>query len=489
MRWRLRRPGGERSPVREAVTRYVAIGLVAVALISIVGVWLFRRAGVAEATRDAKDQTRIAAEVSVEPALSNAILQEKPGALAALDRVIQERVLSRPDDAVARVKIWDETGRIVYSDEAALIGKRYPFSAQERADLKSGRVEAEVSDLSKPENRYERGMGKLLEVYLPIRTPSGRPLRFEMYYRSSFISARAARIFRQFAPVMIGALVLLALIQLPLAWWLARRVQRGQDERERLLRRAIDASDVERRRIARDLHDGVVQDLAAVSYSLAAAAEEAPAPYDSDLRTAAAETRHGIGQLRTLLVDIYPPELHRAGLPAALGDLLGCGRRTRPEDLAGRRSGPPARARDRGALLPHRAGGGPERCQARGRRVGDACGWPRPRPAPGSSSRTTDAASIRPLREARATSACACSRVSRAMRAASSRSTPLRARVRASRSRSRRDPRPAGGRSPPRACRARAVARNRRRHRGRRRGRRRGGSGRLLPPRPSPTSC
>jgi signal transduction histidine kinase len=144
-----------------------------------------------------------------------------------------------------------------------------------------------------------------------------------MYYRSSFISARAARIFRQFAPVMIGALVLLALIQLPLAWWLARRVQRGQYERERLLRRAIDASEVERRRIARDLHDGVVQDLAAVSYSLAAAAEGAPAPYDSDLRTAAAETRHGIGQLRTLLVDIYPPELHRAGLPAALGDLLG----------------------------------------------------------------------------------------------------------------------------------------------------------------------
>ncbi len=122
---------------------------------------------------------------------------------------------------------------------------------------------------------------------------------------------------------MIGALILLALIQLPLAWWLARRIQRGQDERERLLKRAIDASDVERRRIARDLHDGVVQDLAAVSYSLAAAAEEAPAPYDSNLRTAAAETRHGIGQLRTLLVEIYPPELHRAGLSAALADLLG----------------------------------------------------------------------------------------------------------------------------------------------------------------------
>src|SRR3954466_91625 len=322
MRWRLRSPGGQRSPVREAVSRYVAIGLVAVALISVVGVWLFRRAGEAEAIRDAKDQTRIAAEVSVEPSLSNGILQEKPSALAALDRVIEERVLSRPDNAVARVKIWDETGRIVYSDEPALIGKRYPFSAQERADLRAGRVEAEVSALSKPENRFERGMGRLLEVYLPIRTPSGHRLRFELYFRSSFISARASRIFRQFAPVMIGALALLALIQLPLAWWLARRVQRGQEERERLLRRAIDASDIERRRIARDLHDGVVQDLAAVSFSLAAAAEGAPAPYDAELRTAATETRHGIGRLRTPLVEICPPELHRAGLEAALGDLL-----------------------------------------------------------------------------------------------------------------------------------------------------------------------
>jgi signal transduction histidine kinase len=121
---------------------------------------------------------------------------------------------------------------------------------------------------------------------------------------------------------MLGGLLLLALIQLPLAWWLAKRVQRGQDERERLLHRAIEASDVERRRIARDLHDGVVQDLAAVSFSLSASAEGAPPPYDAELREAAAETRHGIGQLRTLLVEIYPPELQRAGLEAALTDVL-----------------------------------------------------------------------------------------------------------------------------------------------------------------------
>ncbi len=299
---------------------YVASGLVAVVLVSLLAVWLFDRAGEAEAIRDAKDQTRIAAEGSIEPAVTDALLRGDPSALSAVDRVVQERVLS--DASIVRVKIWDRSGRVLYSDEPRLIGTRYALNQDDLAEFEGRRVDAEVSDLSRPENRFERPFGRLLEVYMPIETPGGRPLRYEAYYRSSFISARAQRIFRQFAPVMLGGLVLLALIQLPLAWLLARRVQRAQNERAKLLDRAVEASDVERRRIARDLHDGVVQDLAAVSYSLAAAAERAPEPFDAELRGAAAETRQGIRQLRTLLVEIYPPELHRAGLPAALADLL-----------------------------------------------------------------------------------------------------------------------------------------------------------------------
>jgi signal transduction histidine kinase len=40
------------------------------------------------------------------------------------------------------------------------------------------------------------------------------------------------------------------------------------------------------------------------------------------LREAAAGTRRTIRELRTLLVDIYPPDLHRTGLEAALRDLV-----------------------------------------------------------------------------------------------------------------------------------------------------------------------
>ena len=86
------------------------------------------------------------------------------------------------------------------------------------------------------------------------------------------MSASANRIWRSFAPVSLGALIVLALIQIPLAWSLARRLRQRQEEREELLTQALDASEVERRRIAADLHDGVVQDLAGVAFALAGAA-------------------------------------------------------------------------------------------------------------------------------------------------------------------------------------------------------------------------
>ena len=41
-----------------------------------------------------------------------------------------------------------------------------------------------------------------------------------------------------------------------------------------------------------------------------------------DLERSAAVTRRGIKQLRTLLVSIYPPNLHDEGLSRALEDLL-----------------------------------------------------------------------------------------------------------------------------------------------------------------------
>jgi two-component system, NarL family, sensor kinase len=311
---------GEPHVVRDALVRYVASALIAVGLISILGVILFRRSGQEEALRDAKDETRFAVAWAVRPALTDAVVRGDPKALARFDRTIRRRVLS--SSSIVRIKLWTQDGRIVYSDEPRLVGARYPLTPEDREEFVGNRVDAEVSDLSKPENRFERSFGKLIEVYAALSTPTGTPVRYEAYYRSGYISARSRRIFREFAFVMLGALLLLAMIQLPLAWGLARRVRKGQQERSDLLQRAVDASDQERRRIAGDLHDGVVQNLAGVAYSLAAARADAPPNLEPTLDESAAETRRVIRELRGLLVEIYPPELQREGLEAALADLL-----------------------------------------------------------------------------------------------------------------------------------------------------------------------
>jgi signal transduction histidine kinase len=192
--------------------------------------------------------------------------------------------------------------------------------------LRQGKVEAEVSDLARPENRFERRYGKLLEVYLPIKGPDGQLLRFETYDRYSSVAASGRRLWLAFAPAILGTLALLWFIQLPLAWRVARRLRAGQAERETLLRRAIESSELERRRIARDLHDGAVQSLVGVSYNLVAASDTIDESSRDEtaavMREAARGTRRTIKELRTMLVDIYPPDLHRTGLEAALRDLI-----------------------------------------------------------------------------------------------------------------------------------------------------------------------
>jgi signal transduction histidine kinase len=230
-------------------------------------------------------------------------------------RALREQVLAEP---VVRVKIWTADGRILWSDEPRLIGRRFRLSPDEAEALREGRTNAEVSDLTAPENRFERNYETLLEVYLPIRGPDGRPLLFEAYSRFSSVTESGRRQAESLVLPLVGGLFLLWLATLPLAWRLARRLQQRQLEREELLQRAIDAQDNERRRIAGALHDDVVQDLAGLGFSLSAAAARSDSP---ELHEAAAQTRQTMRKLRASMVDIYPPSLQRAGLHAAVDDL------------------------------------------------------------------------------------------------------------------------------------------------------------------------
>jgi signal transduction histidine kinase len=309
--------------IASAVGRFMLGSLVAIAVVVIGGFFALRSVTVRESERDTRELVLVEGRLVGSAGLSDGVLRGDPRALARLDDVVQGQVLS---ESVVRVKLWSRDGRILYSDEPAIVGQRFPLGAAELALFSRGGAEAELSDLSKSENRYERQERKLLEAHTVIRTPDGTPVLFEIYQRFGAVNASAARLLRALAPPLLGGVLVLALFQLPLAWSMARRLQRGHGERERLLASAVDASAQERRRIASDLHDGVVQDLAGVAFGLAPLAEAAErrgAEGDAAaLRDSIARLRQGVRDMRSLLVEIHPPSLESTGLEPALSDLL-----------------------------------------------------------------------------------------------------------------------------------------------------------------------
>ncbi|MDQ6846820.1 MAG: sensor histidine kinase [Candidatus Dormibacteraeota bacterium] len=316
-----------RRVLKNEVARFAAGGLLAALLVGAGTFVVVSRDAEAQAIQHAKDITQVEATGIVEPALSDSLLGRDPAAIGALDTIVRQRIL---DNDVVRVKLWTADGTVIYCDARQLIGRHFDLGTAELAALRRGAVDAGVSNLTDAENQYERSFGKLLQVYLTVHTPNGTPLLFETYQRYEAISQYQQSVWSSFLPVLIAGLGILFLVQIPLAVGMARRLRASLAERQVLLERVINASEQERRRIARDLHDGVVQRLAAVTFSLSALARRltsgggsrAPAASAPDVEHAAGETRAAMRDLRTLIVEIAPPNLHAEGIDNALRDLL-----------------------------------------------------------------------------------------------------------------------------------------------------------------------
>lgn len=308
-------------PVRRLVLRFALAGLPAVLAAVVVTAWASVRVGTQQGIEDAKRVAYVSGRVVEELGLDDAIATRDPAATAKLDRVVQEFV---KQGAVVRVKVWTREGLVVYSDAIELIGQEFQLADDSlRALANPSDPQAEVTNVDKDENAFETET-KLLEVYQGIRTPNGTPLLFETYFSYDRVAEVGRSMWREFAPIAVGCLLLLELVQIPFAWSLARRLRVGQQQRERLLQHAIESSDAERRRIASDLHDGVVQELTGVSMTLSAATlRGGTASPETVMTSAGHQIRESVKSLRSLLVDIYPPNLHEEGLTSALADLLG----------------------------------------------------------------------------------------------------------------------------------------------------------------------
>jgi signal transduction histidine kinase len=312
------------SVVRVSLARFVLLSALALLVLGVgirtAGRHIAEDQALEEATERAKAVGRgIESAALVNPGL-------RAGDPASIQHVQKDLRFRLHDGTFAHVVIFDAHGRVLWSDVDSRIGKRVRVDAELRAALRTGRVLARTPD---DENRLADAFADahdLLKVQVPLPATQGGPVVFEAYIDSDRIADERNTIAKKTVPIALVGLLLFQLAILPLAWSLARRIDRARRDQADLVTRSLRAWHEERRRLAQDLHDGVVQDLSAVSYSLPTVTSALP---DTPKGSAARHTvdrmtallQQDLHALRTMVLDLMPTDLREIGLATALSAL------------------------------------------------------------------------------------------------------------------------------------------------------------------------
>jgi len=319
----------QKSVVRAAVVRFVASSLVLLLVLMVAIVILADRIATQEALRDARVRGSNIGNLIAAPLVNAKVRSHVPGASTELATVLRNRM---SDGSVLHVKVWDKNGTVIWSDEKQYEGQRFPLADGVKELFGTRRTVAQIADLSKAENQNtatsptEQNLGEVLEVYAGARDADQQPMVFEAYFSSSGMRADERAIIYGFLPIVIAALLLFQVALLPMAMSLARRVEKGLAERSSLMRHALLATDLERRRLAQDLHDGVIQDLSGLSYAMPLLdAHFANNPATPEVRQTSRKVseilRRDVAALRSMITDIYPRDLNGPGFAASIEDL------------------------------------------------------------------------------------------------------------------------------------------------------------------------
>jgi signal transduction histidine kinase len=301
--------------VRRRLWAFVGIAVFVLVTISFGTVVVARHVAQQDALKDAERTTGRLAELVVKP-LMPGVLAHNQSTVNDLNRAIETRL---KDGSVAEIDVWEGDGTVLYCNEPLTIGKHFATTPQLTATTRDHVTSADISlsdetsDL--PSNQW------FVEVYVPLKVPGYPTLAFEAYYSADQLNEQTTALATDSILLALIPLIVLQAVQVPIAIWLTRRVGRQEAERAALLNRALSASDRERRSIAVNLHDGVVQDLAGVGYALAAITPAVSNGQRSIAESCATSVRTAVDALRLLMVEIYPPDLSGAGLPDAISGL------------------------------------------------------------------------------------------------------------------------------------------------------------------------
>ncbi len=228
-----------RPRARVSLTTQVALlSLIPIVALGFVLARVLQRQIVQRTLADADQSAQLVARLGVQPWLTPRDLHE--GLSAGSIHKLDEQLRTRSVSDLARIKIWSAAGRIVYSDDHALIGHSLGATDDDLHDALIGHPNpAElVAPAPHSETASEVGLGRLVEVYVPLRfSRSGQPAgAFEIYLSYAPIAATVGHDERTIALVVFLGLALLWAILFRIVASASKRLRRQARENDRLAR-------------------------------------------------------------------------------------------------------------------------------------------------------------------------------------------------------------------------------------------------------------
>jgi signal transduction histidine kinase len=259
------------------------------------------------------------------------------GAVEAFDRLLTGTALGA--DIVA-FRIWASDGTVLYSPNEALIGQTFEAHSELALAFAGGLV-SEVSDLSKPENVYERQLwDSLIETYAPVRLEGSDEVAAvaEFYQRPDALLADIRRAQVRSWLFVGTATLIMYLLLVGIVHRVSNIIESQRDELEgnvtRLRGLLVQNRNLQERmqaaaerttalneqylhRISADLHDGPAQDVALALLRMegldAALRDDHKAGRESDgredLNTVRSSLDSALADLRSIARGLRLPEI------------------------------------------------------------------------------------------------------------------------------------------------------------------------------------
>jgi signal transduction histidine kinase len=182
-----------RPPAMGALVRFGLLALVPVIALGAVLGHLLNTDVQQRYLESSRSSASLITQIGIQPLLNAQEMLNglSPAEVAQVDEKLRGAAVSQQ---VQRIKVWNRSGTIVYSDNPALIGKTFPVD-DDLGGAFAGHSTANVTDGQGAENAGDTLVGPLVQVYVPLvfsggSSPSGA---FELYLPYSPVQAAVDR--------------------------------------------------------------------------------------------------------------------------------------------------------------------------------------------------------------------------------------------------------------------------------------------------------